>query len=64
MSLSGSDVKRATRNFVNKIGEGGFGPVYFGKLPGSKMEVAVKVQAKDSSQGAREFATEVLVFLR
>ncbi|CAM6100864.1 unnamed protein product [Calypogeia fissa] len=63
-SLPLADVKRATRNFGFKIGEGGFGPVYFGRLPGSQMEVAVKVQAKESRQGAREFATEVEILSR
>ncbi|XP_049936332.1 uncharacterized protein LOC116263649 [Nymphaea colorata] len=53
-------VKAATDNFsdLNKIGEGGFGPVYKGKLPEGKM-IAVKRLSKDSGQGARQFKNEV-----
>ncbi|KAF3777367.1 putative cysteine-rich receptor-like protein kinase 20 [Nymphaea thermarum] len=53
-------VKAATDNFsdLNKIGEGGFGPVYKGKLPAGQM-IAVKRLSKDSGQGARQFKNEV-----
>ncbi|CAN6457976.1 unnamed protein product [Victoria cruziana] len=53
-------VRVATDNFSlqNKLGEGGFGPVYKGKLPGGEM-IAVKRLSKYSSQGAAEFKNEV-----
>ncbi|KAI8525267.1 hypothetical protein RHMOL_Rhmol13G0217500 [Rhododendron molle] len=51
----------ATNNFSyeNKIGEGGFGPVYKGQLS-SGQEVAVKRLAKTSGQGVKEFKNEVI----
>ncbi|KAG5113962.1 hypothetical protein JHK82_037231 [Glycine max] len=50
----------ATNNFSieNKIGEGGFGPVYRGKLS-SRQEIAVKRLSKTSKQGISEFMNEV-----
>lgn len=42
----------------NKIGEGGFGPVYMGKLEDGQ-EVAVKRLSRRSMQGAVEFKNEV-----
>jgi len=50
----------ATDNFAldNKIGEGGFGPVYMGKLEDGQ-EVAVKRLSRRSMQGAVEFKNEV-----
>ncbi|XP_031130584.1 cysteine-rich receptor-like protein kinase 10 [Ipomoea triloba] len=55
-------VKAITNDFSheNKIGEGGYGPVYKGMLPNSQ-EVAVKRLSKDSGQGAQEFKNEVEV---
>ncbi|CDO99673.1 unnamed protein product [Coffea canephora] len=44
--------------FGNKIGQGGFGPVYKGKLPNGS-EIAVKRLSQDSGQGLREFQNEV-----
>nr|XP_027102218.1 G-type lectin S-receptor-like serine/threonine-protein kinase At4g27290 isoform X1 [Coffea arabica]XP_027105099.1 G-type lectin S-receptor-like serine/threonine-protein kinase At4g27290 isoform X1 [Coffea arabica]XP_027111625.1 G-type lectin S-receptor-like serine/threonine-protein kinase At4g27290 isoform X1 [Coffea arabica] len=44
--------------FGNKIGQGGFGPVYKGKLPNGS-EIAVKRLSQDSGQGLREFKNEV-----
>ncbi|CAA6665680.1 unnamed protein product [Spirodela intermedia] len=42
----------------NKIGEGGFGPVYKGVLPDGSM-IAVKQLSSKSKQGNREFVTEI-----
>ncbi|KAL7142757.1 hypothetical protein ABFS83_08G145200 [Erythranthe nasuta] len=42
----------------NKLGQGGFGPVYKGKLPNGQ-EIAVKRLAKSSNQGLVEFMNEV-----
>ncbi|XP_058733736.1 uncharacterized protein LOC131605396 [Vicia villosa] len=58
--LNLSTIIIATDNFSkkNKIGEGGFGPVYMGKL-GSGLEIAVKRLSQSSKQGMREFINEV-----
>lgn len=55
----------ATNNFSNenKLGEGGFGPVYKGKLPNGK-EVAVKRLSLRSSQGLEEFRNEVILIIK
>ncbi|XP_031118385.1 G-type lectin S-receptor-like serine/threonine-protein kinase At4g27290 isoform X1 [Ipomoea triloba] len=55
-----STISRATDNFSlnNKIGEGGFGPVYKGVLEDG-MEIAVKRLSKSSTQGLDEFKNEV-----
>ncbi|XP_023542183.1 G-type lectin S-receptor-like serine/threonine-protein kinase At4g27290 [Cucurbita pepo subsp. pepo] len=54
-------LEAATENFsvFNKIGEGGFGSVYKGKLPNGQ-EIAVKKLAETSGQGLQEFKNEVL----
>lgn len=51
----------ATNNFANenKLGEGGFGPVYKGKL--YKAQIAVKRLSKVSGQGLQEFKNELLL---
>ncbi|TYJ48250.1 hypothetical protein E1A91_A01G048400v1 [Gossypium mustelinum] len=53
-------IKDATNNFdaANKIGEGGFGPVYKGILADGT-EIAVKQLSARSKQGNREFVTEI-----
>ncbi|XP_024199741.2 G-type lectin S-receptor-like serine/threonine-protein kinase At1g61500 isoform X1 [Rosa chinensis] len=53
----------ATDNFsiTNKLGQGGFGPVYKGMLPEGK-EIAVKRLSSSSGQGVEEFKNEMLVF--
>ncbi|XP_031473968.1 cysteine-rich receptor-like protein kinase 44 [Nymphaea colorata] len=53
-------VRAATHNFseLNKLGQGGFGPVYKGILPGGQ-EIAVKRLSQYSGQGIREFKNEV-----
>nr|GME00959.1 G-type lectin S-receptor-like serine/threonine-protein kinase At4g27290 [Ipomoea batatas] len=55
-----STITRATHNFSlnNKIGEGGYGPVYKGILDDGK-EIAVKRLSKTSKQGLGEFKNEV-----
>nr|GEV06646.1 putative receptor-like protein kinase At4g00960 [Tanacetum cinerariifolium] len=55
-------VKAATNDFSeeNKLGEGGFGAVYKGRLEDGQ-EVAVKRLARDSGQGDVEFKNEVLL---
>ncbi|XP_057728534.1 G-type lectin S-receptor-like serine/threonine-protein kinase At4g27290 isoform X2 [Arachis stenosperma] len=45
-------------SFNNKIGQGGFGPVYKGKLEHGQ-EIAVKRLSHSSRQGMAEFITEV-----
>ncbi|KAK4491990.1 hypothetical protein RD792_002775 [Penstemon davidsonii] len=56
-----STISKATNNFSinNKLGEGGFGPVYKGILEGGQ-EIAVKRSSKDSMQGRDEFKNEVV----
>ncbi|GLT38037.1 hypothetical protein SLA2020_123080 [Shorea laevis] len=53
-------LKAATNNFdpTNKIGEGGFGPVYKGHLMDGKV-IAVKQLSAKSKQGNREFVNEI-----
>ncbi|XP_055805499.1 cysteine-rich receptor-like protein kinase 44 isoform X2 [Solanum dulcamara] len=60
-----SAIRAATDNFsdANKLGEGGFGPVYKGKLQNGQ-EVAVKRLSADSGQGDLEFKNEVLLVAR
>ncbi|KAJ4703313.1 Receptor-like kinase [Melia azedarach] len=57
-----STVIAATNNFLstNKLGQGGFGPVYKGQLPNGQ-EIAVKRLSKKSGQGIEEFKNEVLL---
>ncbi|KAI3817291.1 hypothetical protein L1987_11080 [Smallanthus sonchifolius] len=47
----------ATNNLKNKLGEGGFGPVFKGKLEDGR-EIAVKKLSETSKQGKREFTNE------
>lgn len=55
-----STIATATNNFAfqNKLGAGGFGPVYKGVLQNG-MEIAVKRLSKSSGQGMEEFKNEV-----
>ncbi|XP_029124800.1 G-type lectin S-receptor-like serine/threonine-protein kinase SD1-1 isoform X1 [Cajanus cajan] len=59
-TFSFSVLANATENFStkNKLGEGGFGPVYKGTLIDGK-ELAVKRLSKESGQGLEEFKNEV-----
>ncbi|XP_059442143.1 G-type lectin S-receptor-like serine/threonine-protein kinase At4g27290 [Corylus avellana] len=54
-------IANATDNFSNnnKLGEGGFGPVYKGILPGIR-DIAVKRLSKNSRQGLNEFKNEII----
>ncbi|CAH1415707.1 unnamed protein product [Lactuca virosa] len=60
-----STIKAATNDFSedNKLGKGGFGAVYKGKL-GDGLEIAVKRLARDSRQGDIEFKNEVLLLAK
>ncbi|KAL7592956.1 hypothetical protein Lser_V15G32444 [Lactuca serriola] len=60
ISFSYKQLKSATNNFSpsNKIGEGGFGPVYKGTL-GDGTVIAVKQLSAQSRQGNREFLNEI-----
>ncbi|KAL0443631.1 UNVERIFIED_CONTAM: putative leucine-rich repeat receptor-like serine/threonine-protein kinase [Sesamum latifolium] len=53
-------IRAATNNFdpTNKIGEGGFGPVYKGLLADGTI-IAVKQLSSKSKQGNREFVNEI-----
>lgn len=52
------DIQKATQNFTTILGEGSFGPVYKAKMATGEV-VAVKVLASYSTQGEKEFQTEV-----
>ncbi|KAK7401677.1 hypothetical protein VNO78_13348 [Psophocarpus tetragonolobus] len=56
------ELRNATEDFspVNKIGEGGFGSVYKGRLKDGKV-AAIKVLSAESRQGVKEFLTEINV---
>ncbi|XP_074592610.1 G-type lectin S-receptor-like serine/threonine-protein kinase At4g27290 isoform X2 [Curcuma longa] len=58
-------VLAATSNFAaeNKLGQGGFGPVYKGKL-GDGQEIAVKRLSNTSTQGITEFKNEVVIIAK
>ncbi|KAL2462692.1 G-type lectin S-receptor-like serine/threonine-protein kinase CES [Forsythia ovata] len=58
-------IAMATNNFAaaNKLGEGGFGPVYKGTLPGGQ-EIAIKRLSRNSGQGLREFKNEILLIAK
>ncbi|XP_056171972.1 cysteine-rich receptor-like protein kinase 10 isoform X2 [Syzygium oleosum] len=55
-------IQAAANNFShrNKLGHGGFGEVFWGRLPNGQ-EIAVKRLSKSSAQGVREFKNEVLL---
>ncbi|PSS24735.1 G-type lectin S-receptor-like serine/threonine-protein kinase precursor, partial [Actinidia chinensis var. chinensis] len=63
--FSFSEVAAATNNFSekNKLGKGGFGSVYKGKLSEGE-EIAVKRLSKKSGQGLEEFKNEIILIAR
>ena len=56
------EIEAATEKFSEtmKIGEGGYGPVYKGKL--DHTAVAIKVLRPDAAQGRKQFQQEVLLY--
>ncbi|MCD7455219.1 hypothetical protein HAX54_027431 [Datura stramonium] len=62
LQCSFDTIQAATDNFSpdNKIGEGGFGDVYKGKLSNGQ-DVAVKRLSRSSGQGGQEFKNEVVL---
>ncbi|KAL2497225.1 G-type lectin S-receptor-like serine/threonine-protein kinase [Abeliophyllum distichum] len=60
-----SCVAAATKNFSdeNKLGQGGFGHVYKGTLPGNQ-EIAVKRLSRKSDQGLEEFKNEITLMAK
>nr|DAD37556.1 TPA_asm: hypothetical protein HUJ06_008197 [Nelumbo nucifera] len=64
-SIPLNTIRVATDNFsnINKLGEGGFGPVYKGVL-GDGKEIAVKRLSRNSGQGLEEFKTEVTLIAK
>ncbi|CAI9090359.1 OLC1v1025122C1 [Oldenlandia corymbosa var. corymbosa] len=57
VAFSYKDLQNATKNFSEKLGVGGFGSVFKGKLPDSSA-IAVK-KLESVSQGEKQFRTEV-----
>ncbi|KAM5561768.1 rust resistance kinase Lr10 [Rosa sericea] len=53
-----ADIKKMTNGFRKKLGEGGFGSVFSGKLPSNGVPVAIKV-LKDSKGNGDDFVNEV-----
>ncbi|XP_062118262.1 probable LRR receptor-like serine/threonine-protein kinase At1g56140 [Humulus lupulus] len=59
-TFSYAELKMATNNFdsANKLGEGGFGPVYKGSLDDGRV-IAVKQLSMTSHQGKSQFVAEI-----
>ena len=55
--FSYSVLRRATNSFADRLGQGGFGPVFSGSL--KSLPIAVKVMDSGSLQGEREFHNEL-----
>ncbi|KAI3964925.1 hypothetical protein MKX01_001835 [Papaver californicum] len=62
LRFSYKDLHTATNGFkeMELLGTGGFGRVYKGVLPTTKVEVAVKRISHNSKQGVREFISEII----
>ncbi|KAJ3675568.1 hypothetical protein LUZ60_004610 [Juncus effusus] len=60
--FSYKDLYHATNGFKEKrlLGSGGFGRVYRGILPVSKLDVAVKKVSHESRQGIKQFIAEIV----
>ncbi|XP_058073039.1 receptor-like serine/threonine-protein kinase SD1-8 isoform X1 [Magnolia sinica] len=60
-----ASIVAATDNFspANKLGQGGFGPVYKGKLHDGQ-EIAVKRLSRSSGQGLEEFKNEIILIAK
>ncbi|XP_062087304.1 L-type lectin-domain containing receptor kinase IX.1-like [Humulus lupulus] len=60
------ELSQATNSFSEdgKLGEGGFGGVYKGILSESNTEIAVKKVSKGSTQGKKEYISEVRIISR
>ncbi|KAF3635849.1 L-type lectin-domain containing receptor kinase IV.2 [Capsicum annuum] len=56
------DLYKATKEFREKelLGAGGFGKVYKGVMPITKLEIAVKKISHESIQGMKEFVLEIV----
>uniref|UniRef100_A0A7N0RBC5 Protein kinase domain-containing protein n=1 Tax=Kalanchoe fedtschenkoi TaxID=63787 RepID=A0A7N0RBC5_KALFE len=52
------DVRSMTKNFREKLGEGGFGSVYKGKLRSGGL-AAIKILGKSKYEGSQDFVNEV-----
>eukprot|EP00258_Populus_trichocarpa_P033646 XP_024449665.1 G-type lectin S-receptor-like serine/threonine-protein kinase At1g11330 [Populus trichocarpa] len=63
--FSAATIMAATNSFSaeNKLGQGGFGPVYKGTLPDGR-EIAVKRLSKSSGQGLVEFKNELILIAK
>ncbi|XP_066380703.1 probable LRR receptor-like serine/threonine-protein kinase At1g67720 [Miscanthus floridulus] len=61
--FSFSEIEDATDKFERRIGSGGFGIVYYGKLADGR-EIAARLLTNDSYQGIREFLNEVTLLSR
>ncbi|GLJ21475.1 hypothetical protein SUGI_0396410 [Cryptomeria japonica] len=58
-----AELETATEYFSRKIGQGSFGPVYYGKAKDGK-EIAVKILESKSTHGTNQFVNEVALLSR
>ncbi|XP_021854373.2 probable LRR receptor-like serine/threonine-protein kinase At1g67720 isoform X2 [Spinacia oleracea] len=58
-----SELDAATMKFSKNIGRGSFGVVYYGRMKDGK-EIAVKIIGDSTSQGTKQFLTEVSLLSR